>query len=70
MIAINKALVLLVVTWMLVVPSLLVWNANASMELPEGGATCEIPPAQIIKLAPFTCITEPSGMFNTVMNCE
>lgn len=56
----NRATALLVVTWLLVIPSVIAWDANASMELHGGGETCEIPKAQVItvKLAPFECTTE------------
>lgn len=50
----NSSAILLLITWMLVIPSLIVWDANASGELPESsGVVCEVP--QAVKVAPFTC---------------
>ncbi len=67
-----KSTILLIVTWMLVIPSILAWEVNAG--LPEStGAVCELPPVQVIKLAPFTCITNGAVRYDTskmVINCE
>lgn len=66
---VNKLSALLVFTWMIVIPSMFAWDANA--ELPEStGVVCESPPVQIVKLAPFKCTTRAEGLVFTVMNCE
>lgn len=70
----NKSLILLIVTWMLVIPSLIVWDANAAGELPESSkVVCEAPPVQVIKLAPFTCKTVGATRYSDskmMVNCE